>query len=160
MCIRDSHITNHDLPRFRQRVRELEDNRILRVEYINKKRSKEDLAMAVYRNDIQRKKTIDILKIYELLSVVGIENFTNLYNSRECTGIEFLEQVEKFIQDYRNLVIYTNREMKLVSITYSHIVMIIDEDSFDWSNKKYMKNQLEAVLKSNSSGAGCSSDPV
>ena len=28
------------------------------------------------------------------------------------------------------------------------------------SNKKYMKNQLEAVLKSNSSGAGCSSDAL
>ena len=154
-----NHITNHDLPRFRQRVRELEDNRILRVEYINKKRSKEDLAMAVYRNDIQRKKTIDILQINELLSVVGIENFTNLYNSKD-TGIQFLEQVEKFVQDYRNLVIYTNHEMKLVSITYSHSVMIINEEGFDWSNKKYMKNQLEAVLKSNSSGAGCSSDPV
>ena len=154
-----NHITNNDLPRLRQRVRELEDNRILRVEYINKKRSKEDLAMAVYRNDIQRKKTIDILQIDELLSVVGIENFTNLYNSKE-TCIQFLEQVEKFIQDYRNLVIYTNREMKLVSITYSHSVMIINEEGFDWSNKKYMKNQLEAVLKSNSSEAGCSSDPV
>lgn len=152
-----NHITNNDLPRLRQRVRELEDNRILRVEYINKKRSKEDLAMAVYRNDIQRKKTIDILQINELLSVVGIENFTNLYNSKE-TGIQFLEQVEKFIQDYRNLVIYTNREMKLVSITYSHSVMIINEDGFDWSNKKYMKNHLESVLKSNSSGAGCSSE--
>jgi hypothetical protein len=154
-----NHITNNDLPRLRQRVRELEDNRILRVEYINKKRSKEDLAMAVYRNDIQRKKTIDILQINELLSVVGIENFTNLYNSKE-TGIQFLEQVEKFVEDYRNLVIYTNREMKLVSITYSHSVMIINEDGFDWWNKKYMKNQLEAVLKSNSSGTGCSSDPV
>lgn len=153
-----NHITNHDLPHLRQRVRDLEDNRILRVEYINKKRSKEDLAMAVYRNDIQRKKTIDILQIDELLSVVGIENFTNLYNSKE-TGIQFLEEFEKFIQDYRNLVIYTNREMKLVSITYSHSVMIIDEDSFYWSNKKYMKNQLDAVLKSNSSGAGCSTDP-
>ena len=154
-----NHITNNNLPRLRQRVRELEDNRILRVEYINKKRSKEDLAMAVYRNDIQRKKTVDILQIDELLSVVGIENFTNLYNSKEM-GVQFLEQVEKFIQDYRNLVIYTNREMKLVSITYSHSVMIINEEGFDWSNKKYMKNQLEAVLKSNSSEAGCSSDPV
>ena len=115
--------------------------------------------MAVYRNDIQRKKTIDILQIYELLSVVGIENFTNLYNSKE-TGIQFLELIEKFIQDYRNLVIYTNREMKLVSITYNHSVMIINEDDFDWSNKKYMKNQLAEVLKSTSSGAGCSSDPV
>ena len=168
-----NHITNHDLPHLRHRVRELEDNRLLRVEYINKKRSKEDLAMAVYRNDIQRKKTIDILQIDELLSVVGIENFTNLYNSK-LTGLSFLDQIDQFIADYSNLISYTNREMKLISITYNHNVMIINQYDFDWANKKYVKSQLDAVLKSNTcatgtcatetsatgGGAGCSTDPI
>ena len=163
-----NHITNHDLPHLRHRVRELEDNRLLRVEYINKKRSKEDLAMAVYRNDIQRKKTIDILQIDELLSVVGIENFTNLYNSK-LTGLSFLDQIDRFIADYSNLISYTNREMKLISITYNHNVMIINGYDFDWANKKYVKSQLDAVLKSNTcaagtcaagGGAGCSTDPI
>lgn len=144
-----NHITNHDVPRLRQRVRELEDNKILRVEYINMKRSKDDLANAVYRNDIQRKKTIDVLQINEILSVVGIENFTNIYNSKEI-DIDFLKQLEKFVEDYKNLIRYTNREMKLVSVTYNHKVMIIDVNNFEWHNKKYQKSQLNDIIKSNS----------
>ena len=105
------------------------------------------------RNDIQRKKTIDILQIDELLSVVGIENFTNLYNSK-LTGLSFLDQIDQFIADYSNLISYTNREMKLISITYNHNVMIINQYDFDWTNKKYVKSQLDAVLKSNTCATG------
>ena len=153
-----NHITNNDLPRLRQRVRELDDNRMLRAEYINKKRSQEELALAVYRNDIQRKKTIDRMQIDELLSVVGIENFTNLYNSKH-TGIAFVQEVEQFIATYRNLVHYTNREMKLISITYNHSVMIIDEETFAMNNKKYLKADLPRILQS-TNGAGTSTDPM
>ena len=155
-----NHITNNDLLRLRNRVRELNDNSVLRVEYINQKRSRDELALAVYRNDIQRKKTIDILQIDELLSVVGIENFTNLYNSKQ-EGMDFIEEVDEFITTYQNLVKYTNREMKLISITYNHAAMIIDEETFEWSNKKYGKTELQMILQSTTStGAGCSTDPM
>ena len=144
-----NHITNNDLLRLRFRVRELEDNRILRVEYINKKRSKEDFwQWLIYRNDIQRKKTIDILQISELLSVVGIENFTNLYNSKETTSN--FRTSRKVHPGLQNLVVYTNREMKLVSITYNHSVMIINEDVFDWSSKIY-EEPVRGSIEINSS---------
>lgn len=160
-----NHITNNDLRILRQRVRDLEDNRLLRVEYINKKRSKDELAMAVFKNDIQRKKTIDILQINELLSVVGIENFTNLYNSK-LNDIGFIKLVETFINDYKNLIAYTNDEMRLVSITYNQMVCIIDSSTFGWSNEKIPKSQLNSILvakhmaKSNNTEASCSTDPL
>lgn len=162
-----NHITNYELPRFRERVRNISDNRMLRIEYLNQKLTKEQLTTKVYNNDMQRKKSIDILQIYETLSVVGIENFTALYNNKSRNSPEFVDEVNRFIDTYRNLIRYTNREMKLISITYNNSVMIID-DNFEYTYKKFLTKELPTILKetvepattSSSSGAGCSTDPV
>ena len=47
--------------------------------YINKEKSKEELATQVFRNDNLRKKYTEFLHVYELLSVVGIETFGLIY---------------------------------------------------------------------------------
>jgi hypothetical protein len=159
-----NHITNYDLPRMRTKVRELSDNKVLRINYLNQKKTREELADQVYKNDVLRRKTIDILQIYETLSVVGIENFTALYNSNNRNN-EFVDEVNAFMDYYAKLIKYTNREMKLISITYNYTIMIIDDD-FVMTPHKCMKTDLSKILEENteptttSSGAGCSSDPV
>ena len=48
--------------------------------YILNKKTKNELATAIFRNDNLRKKYNDLLNYYELLSVVGIEQFRALYD--------------------------------------------------------------------------------
>ena len=154
-----NHISNYDLPRIRAKVRELSDNQQLRILYILNRKTKEELATQIYRNDTMRKKFMDILNIYELLSVVGIENFTNIYNAmQKVTLQEFIKIVTNFIENYQKLIEYTNNELKIISITYNHSVIVIN-NTFNWINYKY--TMKESPKKTNSSaGAGCSTDPL
>ncbi len=153
-----NHITNYELVTYRTQVRTLMDNEDLRVEYINNKISKEQLSKEVYSRDKKRKKIIDILQIYELLSVVGIENFTSLVNCK-LQSEHFIREVIKVFETYTNLIKYTNRELKLISITYNSKVSIIDEN-FAVQHKKFVKSQLQSILDENTSGQGCSTDPL
>lgn len=170
-----NHITYYELPRLRTRITTLTDNLELRVKYLNNKISKEELSNQVYRNDNTRKKTIEILQLYELLSVYTIENFANIANIKPSTlkeknkNIEYIETIVKFIYEFKQLIIYTNREMKLISITYNHTVMIIN-DKFEWTNNKFTKSQLTDIISEevpsqistqvSNNGAGSSTDPL
>ena len=175
-----SHITNYELPRLRTRITTLTNNIELRVKYLNNKISKEELSNQAYRNDTLRKKTIEIIQIYELLSVYSIENFANIANNIPHTttapeekknNIEYIENIVKFIDEFKQLIKYTNREMKFISITYNHIVMIIT-DNFEWTHSKFTKSQLTDIMsqeisiithhqyKNSCSGAGSSTDPL
>ena len=72
---------------------------------------------------------------------------------------------------FKELIKYTNREMKLISITYNHTVMIIT-DNFEWIHSKFTKSQLTDIMsqeisiithhqyKNSCSGAGSSTDPL
>lgn len=176
-----NHITYYELPRFRTRITTLSDNLELRVKYLNNKISKQELSNQIYKNDNMRKKTIEILQIYELLSVYTIENFANIANNKPKIGkdkiskdkkkyIEYIETIRRFIDEFKQLIKYTNYEMKLISITYNHRVQIIDDD-FNWIMIKITKSQLTDIMneqisfskvnKSNTtSGEGCSTDPL
>ena len=170
-----NHITYYELPRLRTRITTLTDNLELRVKYLNNKISKEELSNQVYRNDNTRKKTIEILQLYELLSVYTIENFANIANIKPLTlkeknkNMEYIETIVKFIYEFKQLIIYTNREMKLISITYNHTVMIIN-DKFEWTNNKFTKSQLTDIISEevpsqisthvSNNGAGSSTDPL
>lgn len=172
-----THITHYELPHLRTRIQTLSDNLHLRVKYLNSKISKEELADQVYRNDASRKKTIEILQIYELLSVYTIENFANIdkikRSPKKKNDLEFIETIIKFMDEFKQLIRYTNREMKLISVTYNQTVMII-EDTFGWKSRKFTKSQLTDIMhnelsnptqtkpqtKPSSNGAGSSTDPL
>ena len=100
---------------------------------------------------------MDILQIYELLSVVGIENFTALANSKSVNS-QYINEINAVINTITNLIKYTNREMKLISITYNNKVMII-KPNFEMDNKKFLQSDMETILKENN-GAGSSTDPI
>ena len=85
-----SHMAAVNLPNTRTKVRELTDNKSLRVHYILKGISKEELSTQVYRRDNQRRKTTELLNVYELINVVGVELFTTLTNS-DSTGKEYYD---------------------------------------------------------------------
>ena len=75
------HITNVDLVHTRQRIQNLNNNEQLRIEYIMGEKTREQLATTLVRNDGTRKKLVELLNLFELLSVVGIESFAFLVNA-------------------------------------------------------------------------------
>ena len=74
------HITGIDLVHTRVIIQHLNNNEQFRIEYIMGEKTREQLATTLVRNDGTRKKLVELLNLYELLSVVGIESFAFLVN--------------------------------------------------------------------------------
>jgi len=132
-----SHITYYTLVHVRQHLQGVEDNRDLRSDYILKKKTREQLAVQVYRKDNLRKKASELLHIYEVISVVGIEIFATLCNTLKRNGAFERECIEK-VDQINQLRIYCNKEFQKISETYNNKVMCITDD---WKliNQKYRK---------------------
>lgn len=150
-----NHITNYELPLYRTAVRELSDNLNNRIKYLTNEISKEELADKVYRNDINRKKTHEVLQVYEIISVVGIENFATLSNSKERKQ-KFIEEINNLFNRFNNLIDYTNNELKIISMTYNKKVCCINKETYNTYTKKYSKNEIS----DHQSQAGSSNDPL
>ena len=137
-----NHITNVEVDACRRKVREYVNFDSLTVQYILNKKTKSELATMIFKNDNMRKKSLDLLNIYELLSIVGIERFNSLYNyyinnchkyratanSREYNNkyadkinacyLEFVRQIIDFITEYNQLLDYCKNQLIQISYTY------------------------------------------
>jgi len=133
-----SHITYYTLVHVRQHLQGVEDNRDLRSDYILKKKTREQLAFHVYRKDNLRKKASELLHIYEVISVVGIEIFATLCNSSRTQNNAFAAECREKVDQINQLRIYCNKEFQKISETYNNKVMYITDD---WKliNQKYRK---------------------
>lgn len=134
-----AHITRLELPRLRTKIRELEETTNIRVNYIRGKISKEEAAQKVYQQDISRKKQTELLHIYELLNVVGIENMNIFYDVRKYSLTklsEFIDDLNKKMITLDNIREYCNTEFSKISITYNQSVPWIS-DIWQISNRKY-----------------------
>lgn len=161
-----SHITYSELPHNRRAVRELEDGEDIRIKYILGKASKKEIGDQVYRRDIKRKKQTEQLHLYEILGVVGTENFNmivdminkyikdrnnirknpDLYKSYTPGGaasIAIIDEINKKIVIMDNLKDYCNSEFIKISVTYNNKVMCID-DLWKLSTKKYKISDIKA----------------
>ena len=131
------HITNNDLFYTRQRIQNLNNNEQLRIEYIMGEKTREQLASTLLRNDGTRKKLVEILNLYELLSVIGIESFAFLVNAnlKEKCETEILNIINNQYDDYLKLLDYCNKEFRIISTNYSCMVPQIK------LNEKYPAHQ-------------------
>ena len=121
-----NHTTNVDVVNSRTKVRTLENHDAATVQYIMNKKTKQELADNIFKNDIQRRKFTDLLNVYELLSVVGVERFNNIYNYYSTNNEVNKEKIVKlilmfveFFNEYENLIQYVNNQLKLISYTYN-----------------------------------------
>jgi len=146
-----SHISYYDLPRMRTDLRELQDHSDLRVQFILKKTTREDLTNMVYKRDTKRKKAVELLHLYELLNVVGIETFNALATEsqefarafvKEPRGlpkadmIKHTDSVNEKILALDNLRDYCNKRFAKISVTYNLTVTQIT-DLWQIRTKKY-----------------------
>ena len=135
-----NHISNVDLINSRNKVRTLENHDNNTVQYILNKKTKKELADIIFKNDIQRKKFNELLNVYELLSVVGIERFANINdyyinnlgskdNSKDKQNsinklVKLITMFIEFANEYNNLIQYVNKQLYNISYTYNLTVGI------------------------------------
>ena len=135
-----NHISNVDLVNSRNKVRTLGNHDNNTVQYILNKKTKKELADIIFKNDIQRKKSNELLNVYELLSVVGIERFANIndyYINNLCSKdnskdkqnsinklVKLITMFIEFANEYNNLIQYVNKQLYNISYTYNLTVAI------------------------------------
>lgn len=171
-CI--NHITNVDLINAREKVRTLENHDNLTVQYILNKKTKDELATNIFKNDNQRKKFSELLNIYELLSVVGIERFNSINNNYDslCKKysvkkndstfvtqdfVNFILTIINFINEFNCLIDYTNKQLSVISYTYNLNVNILKYNvngHWDSVSKKFKHSDIVNNDKKNE--ASCS----
>ena len=167
------HITGIDLVHTRQRIQHLNNNEQLIIEYIMGEKTREQLATTLVRNDGTRKKLVELLNLYELLSVVGIESFAFLINGnlKEKPKKEVLDIINNQYNDYLKLVDYCNREFRIISTNYSCMVPQIklneknvphQQNDFNMVSQRFtskeieIKNEKVQLRNNNNNEASCS----
>ena len=133
-----AHITHLELPNTRQAVRNLGDGQQIRIDYILGKIDKAGIGTKIYAQDVRRKKQTELLHIYEIYSVVGIENFAMCVDpvSLALDDKAYIDLVDERIKVLDNLRKYCNDEFAKISITYNLIIMHIN-DLWTIRRKKY-----------------------
>ena len=132
----NTHISRIDLPSLRQRIALLENGSSLRINYILKEISIKTLEKQCYRNDTTRRKLTELLRVYELLSICGIELFIRLINEKTKKEKEYNKEVNKELSNYNELRKYCNEQFKIISITYNQQVPQIT-DVWQIRSKKF-----------------------
>lgn len=134
-------INDYELPNHRRLVRDLRDNEELRVRYSVKEIDKEKLAAEVIKRDKKRKRVVELMHIYELISSVGNDMMNHLFNfynenpqmSYSKKIIEFAniicEEFSKKIREFEIFINYINKQFKIISATYSIKVPQLDINS-------------------------------
>ena len=125
--------------------------KILRVKYLLNKITKEELATCTYNIQNIIKKNTELLHIYQLLNVVGIETFANLVNS-DLEGEDFVLQVEKQLETYSELCNYCNEQFAGISVSYNCVTMEINKD-FKINTKKASIRKIKKNNNINSKSA-------
>lgn len=154
-----AHITYHELVNCREKVRTLSNHEDLRVQYLMKEKTKEELSSAVFRQDNTRRKYMEMLHIYELLSVVAIEGFRTLCDSGSVNPA-FLREANKFMRDYKALCKYCNEQLAEISAVFSNVMLQVDTDAnFAMRREKFTIADVQKMKEKNGK-AGCSTDPM
>ena len=158
-----AHITHVSLVTMRENVRKYEDHQDIRINYILNIKTKQEMATQIYKHDNLRKKYSELLHIYELISIVGIEMFNEINGSKNKNVNEFVSIANNSINNYKALILYCNNELKKISATYNNKVIQIS-DTWELSNKLFKlsdyKENIEIKYGNNNHEAGSSKDPV
>ena len=76
-----SELNQYELPRLRREVTDLNDHRDIRIKYLLKEITKEEMSKQVDKNDVIRQKKAELLNVMEILGVTGIEFLNDLFTN-------------------------------------------------------------------------------
>ena len=157
-----AHIGTVDLPLVREKITALSDYTDIRIDYIIKKISKEDMSTKIICNHLQRQKYTELIHIYELFHTMGIEFFGSLITCPVNGQMEYQAFVTQKLAEFNTLRIYCNEQFATISNTYNQTVPQISEE-YVCKNKKFTKKGASAsagASGSKSKGKGKAAAPI
>ena len=114
-------ITHGIIPIMRNNLRRLGDNRRERIKYILGEMDENSFKKQVYNNNKKKQKEQEMLNIFELLSVVGIESFNHLIAIPDINE-PFICELNKIKDRFDGIRVLTNERFQEISRTYKHKV--------------------------------------
>ena len=131
---------NWDRNKLNTAVEKLEDNTELRIKYLLKRISKKELTKQIIKRNIDYKKKVSILNIYDLIRNVSIEIFNtidkihvNVENEESCKS--FITDIMDKINNLTYLRNYCNEQFKIISVTHNMTVPYFDKMWHKYSRK-------------------------
>jgi len=157
-------ITLNDVRELRQKLQTLVDYKDQRIKFIVGEMTKDQLAVIIFRNDKLRQKSAELLNVFELLSVVGIDFFNRLIANIK-TGEEFEQEVIDQIAQFDKMRIYCNELFAVISNTYGMTVPQLTDNwvriTDKFNNKTLSKAHQHALaLAEEGSAAQASAAPA
>ena len=157
-----NHITAVTLVDTREKIRDFENLQRVRIDYILQRISKEEMGKIISRKDNLRRKYTELVDIYEILSIVGIDifRFINtmidgqysypITTTTDNNIMNFIAHIETKFEEFDKLRIYCNSQLEVISVTYNQNVLQIS-DSFGTATEKFslskLKNDGKKVIK-------------
>lgn len=128
-----THFNQIDLVRIRQAVVRLTNHDEKTIKYIRNLITKDELATAIIRDDNSKRKSNQILHVYELVSIVSIEGFNSIYSkyqkcrkNKHINSSDFYDlysECVKFIEQFNYIINYSNIQLANISYNYSLSVL-------------------------------------
>ena len=119
------HVREHQVTRYRHRIRTLNNTMNIRVDYIMKRLNKQAMERQLYTNDRLRQRYTLILNLLELIGDVGKEFVWGLCNSTD-SSTEFVHLVQDEVNQINELFDYCNREWAKISYDHRITVPVIE----------------------------------
>ena len=116
-----AHFAHYALNQLRLETNQEDDHVNLRIQYILGEVEKEEMSKRVYKQDVARRKALEMVQVYEILNEVGVELFATLRNS-DLKGEKYEELVRGQLDHYHQLRAYCNEQFAKIGKTYSRRV--------------------------------------
>ena len=152
-----AHVTHAELPTARRAVRDAHDHKLLRIKYILNRISEKEMGQTIGTIDKRSMKDNELLHIYELFSVVGIELFVAIQdkvnsvpNADEISILDMTKFMKEKMNEFIRFVNYSNNQLRMISISYScsvPITRIVGRDCSIYRRKQTLKSFKESQLE-------------
>ena len=128
-----AHVTHAELPTIRRTVRDAHDHKLLRIKYILNRISEKEMGQTIGAIDKRSMRDNELLHIYELFNVVGIELFVSIQDKVNSTATPGAPEIsvsdmatfmKEKINEFIRFINYSNNQLRMISISYSCSVPI------------------------------------
>jgi len=140
-----THLQHVIVRTMRQEVQNIDNNRDIRIQFILGNIEEKKLSSMVIRRALTKEKKTAMLHVYELINTIITENVNMIWQGRVLEKDEHRKLCEESIKNCHRIRIYTNEELKKVSVTYGQTVGLLGKD-FGVVRKKYCKKTLKAEI--------------
>ena len=127
-----------------RRVRQNNDNNeALRVEYILKTITREDLKKKIYNKDLIRRRSTEVINIYDVFITCGSDLLKKMFSWTPGHHKFTMESITENIQELQRLRTYCNKQLAIVAAAYNRQTLFVSPTFRIKTQKPLMKKLLE-----------------